>query len=189
MTTKLCVPLTATDIDAILIEIDAATRAGAEAIELRLDYLAAWDEAGIQRLMQRAADFPGQVIATCRIAAEGGQWDGDESERVSLLEHAGLRGADYIDVEYQAWRSSANIRQKIGLVCDVNSDSIRPRRQLILSRHDFHGTPKDLDKMLAESFEPFTFSPVGAAIYQLGPFGTAAKQLKTWDWLSGKHSS
>ncbi len=38
-----------------------------------------------------------------------------------------------------------------------------------------------LDKMLAESFESFTFSPAGAAVYQLGPFGTAAKKLKEWD--------
>ena len=38
-----------------------------------------------------------------------------------------------------------------------------------------------LDKMLAEPFEPFTFSPAGAAVYQLGPFGTAAKNLKEWD--------
>jgi hypothetical protein len=35
-----------------------------------------------------------------------------------------------------------------------------------------------LDQMLAEPFEPFTFSPAGAAVYQLGPFGTAAKKLK-----------
>jgi hypothetical protein len=42
--------------------------------------------------------------------------------------------------------------------------------------------PKEyLDKMLAEPFEPFTFSPAGAAVYQLGPYGTAAKQLKKWD--------
>ena len=38
-----------------------------------------------------------------------------------------------------------------------------------------------LDQMLAEPFEPFTFSPAGAAVYQLGPFGTAAKKLKEWD--------
>jgi hypothetical protein len=38
-----------------------------------------------------------------------------------------------------------------------------------------------LDKMLAEPFESFTFSPAGAAIYQLGPFGTAAKKVKEWD--------
>jgi hypothetical protein len=40
--------------------------------------------------------------------------------------------------------------------------------------------PRDyLDKMLAEPFEPFTFSPAGAAVYQLGQFGTAARKLKT----------
>jgi hypothetical protein len=38
-----------------------------------------------------------------------------------------------------------------------------------------------LDKMLAEPFESFTFSPAGAAVYQLGPFGTASKKLKEWD--------
>jgi 2'-5' RNA ligase superfamily len=37
-----------------------------------------------------------------------------------------------------------------------------------------------LEKMLTEPFESFTFSPAGAAVYQLGPFGTAAKNLKEW---------
>ncbi len=41
--------------------------------------------------------------------------------------------------------------------------------------------PKEyLDKMLKERFKPFPFSPVGAAIFQLGPYGTAAKLLKRW---------
>jgi len=38
-----------------------------------------------------------------------------------------------------------------------------------------------LDKMNAEPFESFPSSPAGAAVYQLGPFGTAAKLLKQWD--------
>jgi len=38
-----------------------------------------------------------------------------------------------------------------------------------------------LDKMLAEPFEAFTFSPTGAAVYHLGHFGTAAKELKRWE--------
>ena len=37
-----------------------------------------------------------------------------------------------------------------------------------------------LDTMLAAPFTPFTFHPSGAAVYQLGPFGTAAKQLRVW---------
>ncbi len=38
-----------------------------------------------------------------------------------------------------------------------------------------------LDKLLAEPFEPFTFSPAGAAVYQLGQFGTAVKKLREFD--------
>ena len=37
-----------------------------------------------------------------------------------------------------------------------------------------------LKKMLAEPFDAFTFSPVTASVYQLGNFGTARKELKTW---------
>ena len=32
-----------------------------------------------------------------------------------------------------------------------------------------------------EPFEPFTFSSAAAAVFQLGPYGTAAKKLKEWD--------
>ena len=38
-----------------------------------------------------------------------------------------------------------------------------------------------LDEMLKEPFETFTFSPAGAAVYHLGHFGTAAKQLHQFD--------
>jgi hypothetical protein len=38
-----------------------------------------------------------------------------------------------------------------------------------------------LKKMLAEPFESFTFSPVGVGVYHLGNFGTARKQLKSWN--------
>ena len=42
--------------------------------------------------------------------------------------------------------------------------------------------PQDyLEKMMAEPFERFSFSPEGAAVYQLGPFGSAARQLKKWN--------
>jgi hypothetical protein len=42
--------------------------------------------------------------------------------------------------------------------------------------------PRDyLDKLITEPFEAFTFSPAGAAIYHLGPYGTAARKLKEWE--------
>ena len=33
--------------------------------------------------------------------------------------------------------------------------------------------------MLDEEFEPFTFSPVGVSVYQLGNFGTARKDSRS----------
>ena len=38
-----------------------------------------------------------------------------------------------------------------------------------------------LNEMLAKPFEAFTFSPVGASVYQLGSFGTARKELRALD--------
>jgi len=43
------------------------------------------------------------------------------------------------------------------------------------------GTQDYLNKMLAEPFDVFTFSPAGASVYQLGDFGTARKKLKAWE--------
>lgn len=40
------------------------------------------------------------------------------------------------------------------------------------------GTENYLNKMLAEPFDSFTFSAIGASVYQLGTFGTARKELK-----------
>lgn len=40
------------------------------------------------------------------------------------------------------------------------------------------GTEAYLNQMLAEPFPSFTFSVVGASVYQLGTFGTARKELK-----------
>jgi len=43
------------------------------------------------------------------------------------------------------------------------------------------GLQRDLDEMLAEPFEEFTFRAAGAASYQLGNFGTASKLLHSWE--------
>jgi hypothetical protein len=42
------------------------------------------------------------------------------------------------------------------------------------------GTKAFLDALLAKPFDDFTFSPVGASVYQLGAYGTARKALKVF---------
>ena len=100
--TRLCVPLTASTCREMARQIDAAATAGAEMIELRLDYLREWDAEAIGELMSKAEAFGGDVIVTCRLDEEGGQYHQDESQRMRLMALAAA-GADYLDVEYEAY--------------------------------------------------------------------------------------
>lgn len=147
--TKLCVPLTADTYESMAREIDAAGATGADMIELRLDYLHDLNADAVRQLLAKAKQCDGQVIATCRIADEGGQYKGDEAERIKLLALAGHNEADYLDIEYAAWQKSAETRKEISQACEVHKGE-KSRCKLILSKHDFAKTPADLDKIFAE---------------------------------------
>jgi hypothetical protein len=56
-------------------------------------------------------------------------------------------------------------------VSDATGNDFNPHVTIGLATQDY------LKRMLAEPFAPFTFSPAGASVYQLGTFGTAAKKL------------
>lgn len=113
-------------------------------IELRVDLVA--DPAVVETLLGQSA-VARRAILTIRRTDEGGAWDGDEDERISLYERLGLRHPAWIDVEFAAWQRSANIRQKLLLVAErpgsLPSTAGRPRSGLILSSHDLSGTPGD----------------------------------------------
>jgi 3-dehydroquinate dehydratase type I len=110
--------------------------------ELRLDYL---EQPDLKRLFRT---HPGPVIATNRPAAEGGQWRGSEAERRALLRMALALGADFLDLELAA---DAAWRREIW--------QGRGQAKIILSWHDFSGTPETtqlegiLQKMLAQDAE------------------------------------
>jgi hypothetical protein len=57
-------------------------------------------------------------------------------------------------------------------VPDASGKHFNPHVTIGLARQDY------LDAMLKENFDSFTFSPVGAAVYHLGNFGTAREKLK-----------
>ena len=144
--THLAVPLFVNDLESALAAAARAAEFGADLVEYRLDTFT--DPEAVGELVARS---PLPCLVTCRPAWEGGEYDGDESDRISLLEHAGLgdRGITpaYLDVELKAYQSSANLRQKVGLVVDHPD---QPRAEvntgLILSSHDFQTMPTDLDR-------------------------------------------
>ncbi|RMF84700.1 MAG: type I 3-dehydroquinate dehydratase [Planctomycetota bacterium] len=138
-------------------QVADAGRRGADIVELRVDRIG--DVGAVEELLRAPRCVP--LILTVRTADEGGAWDGEEAERIALVERLGLLGPGYVDVEWASWRRSANLRQKVGLVCE-RSDRLggdRPLNKLILSHHDLRGTPEDLDAVA----EPLAAEPAAVA--------------------------
>jgi 3-dehydroquinate dehydratase type I len=108
--------------------------------ELRLDYL----EEPAPDLGKLFRSLPGPVIATNRLAAEGGHWTGTEMGRLDLLSQALDLGVTCLDVELA---TDVSFRREMW--------DRRGKTRLILSWHDFTGTPDAarleavLDEMLA----------------------------------------
>ena len=119
--TKICETVTASTMTDLRQARDRAT--GADLVELRLDGLRDIDVAGALNGRTKP------VIVTCRPTWEGGAFKGSEAERLRILSDAIRLGAEFVDVEWRADRSSLPA-----------GDHTR----LVLSLHDFGGLPGDL---------------------------------------------
>jgi 3-dehydroquinate dehydratase/shikimate dehydrogenase len=113
----LCIPLTPRSLD----EVFSADLAGADCIEVRLDYLSNPQES----VHARWDRLPIPVIATCRGKERGGQFQGSIEEEIRILQYAVENGAKFVDIDYRFARPIAG--------ADV-----------IASYHDFVETPADL---------------------------------------------
>ncbi len=159
--TLLICTLTGATVPAMLADLAAAAKAGAQAVEFRLDYLAdPPDEADLKALL---ADAPVKTIATYRPVRQGGHYDGDEADRLAILRKAAELGADYVDIE------------------DDVPPSAWPAGAVIASNHDFAGCPRDLDAIAAR----LEASP--AAVNKKVAFAAAGPEdaLRAFDVLRG----
>ena len=106
---------------------DAASQAGADIVELRLDSVSDPD------VTAALAGRMSPVIVTCRPEWEGGAFKDDEAERKKILDCALQRGAEYVDLEFKAAFASELIGSTGG-------------KRIVLSTHDFEGVPSDLNE-------------------------------------------
>ncbi|MEM8757698.1 MAG: type I 3-dehydroquinate dehydratase [Planctomycetota bacterium] len=164
--TLVCVPIMVESVEAALSDAQLAKDTGADIVELRIDSFfhgsagdspedQDQDRFVVEQLRGLVADCPLPVILTCRSAAEGGDYDGDEVDRVSLLEKLCVNTDHppaYLDFELASYQKSANIRQKINLCVDHPKQQRDVRTRLILSMHDFEGRPSDLMRRLADAW-------------------------------------
>jgi len=159
--TLVCIPIQVDDIDAALADANQAKLLGADIIELRIDtYFPGCegdeeDAFRLGQLQKLLADCPLPVILTCRRAQEGGDYDGDEADRVSILQKLCIESEHppaYLDFELASYQKSKNIRQKINLCVDHPKQERVVRTRLILSMHDFDGRPANLMRRLADAW-------------------------------------
>ncbi|MEL7473301.1 MAG: type I 3-dehydroquinate dehydratase, partial [Planctomycetota bacterium] len=155
MPTLVCVPITVAEVHSALDAAHLAQAKGADLVEYRIDTFFsgsgdAEEQAGVLKLVRES---PLPCVVTCRPTWEGGDYDGDDMERVSLFERLGTSDEPgerprYLDVELAALTRSANLRQKVNLAVDHPKQVRDLSTSLILSSHDFEGRPPDLTRRL-----------------------------------------
>ncbi len=101
-------------------------RQRADVIEIRLDYLA---HPSVETII---SSLDCSLLFTNRPEWEGGSFSGSEEERIAPLEKAVELGADYIDLELN---TAPQYREQL------QSQLVGKNSKLILSSHDFNGTP------------------------------------------------
>jgi 3-dehydroquinate dehydratase type I len=102
-----------------------AEKNGADLIEFRLDYMK--KELDLRRLIS-ATRLP--IIATNRIASEGGRFRGKETARIQYLLDASKMGCKFVDLELE----TRNVRSIIREIKTFGS-------KIIISHHDPQCTP------------------------------------------------
>jgi 3-dehydroquinate dehydratase I len=136
---RICVPVVEATVNRARGRYQRAARKGLWT-EIRLDCL----EEAAPDLQKLFRNLPGPVIATNRLAAEGGRWTGTEADRLHFLSQALSLNVTCLDVELVA---DAGFRREMW--------ARRGKTRIILSWHDFTGTPDAarleavLDEMLA----------------------------------------
>jgi 3-dehydroquinate dehydratase/shikimate dehydrogenase len=149
--TYLAVPIDAKNLKEAEEQIKAAAAAGAELLELRTDFLVhlsvelALQVIGLAR--QFAPALP--IIVTCRDYHQGGALRHSNDLRTSVLTSAVRADAEFVDVEFQNFKSEA-IGGKITLAL-----SGRANTRLILSAHNFQTKFKNITKFYWEILNAF----------------------------------
>src|SRR5580658_8556994 len=127
---RICIALGFPEIESLLAHAREEYNAGERFFEFRLDYLAA-PEQGITAMRKFLARYTDcTVLATCRRRQNNGHFNGSVEEQVKILDAAIEGGAQAVDIEIE---SAEN--------CVENLGALRARARLVISYHNYGGTP------------------------------------------------
>ncbi len=101
---------------------------GVDVVELRIDQFSSTDTTYVTEQLRRFSEFP--TIATIRTQDEGGRWAGSDEERLQLF-RAAIPEVHGVDIELASE----------AILSDVVAEAREKDRLVIISHHDFSGTP------------------------------------------------
>ncbi len=123
--------------DSLISHARAEYKSGERFLEFRLDYLT-HPEDGVKAIKRFLARYPDcYLLATCRRKQNQGRFVGSVDEQVQILEDAVEAGAHAVDLEIE---SAENCEDKLA--------KLRSSTYVLLSYHNFGGTPPRLDAVL-----------------------------------------
>ena len=127
---KICIALGFTDASTLIAHARREYEAGERFFEFRLDYLPQ-PEQGFQAIVDFLAGHADcSILATCRRHQNQGRYNGSIEEQIRVLDGAIDAGAQAVDVEIE---SAENVAAHL--------EELRSKALLILSYHNFGGTP------------------------------------------------
>ncbi len=134
---QICIALGLPDIDSLMAQARAEYLAGERFLEFRLDYLPDPERgiAAMKRFLARHTDCT--ILATCRRRQNQGKFTGSIEEQLTMLTAAREAGAHAVDLEIE---SAEN--------CEDRLADLRASTYLLLSYHNYGGTPPRLDHVL-----------------------------------------
>ena len=144
METKLAVPIAAKNLDVARKQVNAAISAGAEILELRIDYLENLSIEMVENLItfvKNSSNKQLPTIVTCRDKQQGGVIDYPQQLRIDVLVSALKAGAEFIDYEYDNFLIAEN-QEAIQQALSQN-----PQARLILSAHNFETKFPDISRL------------------------------------------
>jgi 3-dehydroquinate dehydratase / shikimate dehydrogenase len=133
---RICIALGFPEVESLLAHARAEYDAGERFLEFRLDYLSSPEQgsAAVRKFLARHSDCT--ILATCRRHQNHGRYNGSIEEQVRILQSAIAAGARAVDLEIE---SAEN--------CIPRLESLRSTAYLLLSYHNYGGTPP-LDSVL-----------------------------------------
>jgi 3-dehydroquinate dehydratase/shikimate dehydrogenase len=139
--TYLAVPITGQTIEQCQERLEAAGKAGAEVVELRMDYLSDRRPQIIDAFIQSAHRISMPVLVTCRDKAQGGEGNWTLQQRNEILISAVKYGADFIDCEFNNFVHAESQKPILAVL------SQHKKTRLILSAHHFQGPFEDIENL------------------------------------------